>query len=79
MTARSLCAEVVAVVCRKPYTPRLGRVADHMLHKAHEAIDEVFPRPWLAVETAIQQVSINLRECHAKDPDEKRLPLGPLD
>jgi hypothetical protein len=66
-------------VGRKPHAARLGRVADHMLHQTHEAVDEVLPRPWLAVEAAIQQVSINIRECHAKDLDEIRMPLGPVD
>ena len=46
----------------------LGGVPDHVHDQAHAAINEVFPRPGLLLQAAIQQVSVNFGERHAFSP-----------
>jgi hypothetical protein len=39
-------------------------------HQAHETIDEIFPRSWLPSQAALEEIAVDLRECHRRDPYE---------
>jgi len=72
-------AEVVAVGGREADTSRPSRVVDHVDHQAHEAINEILPRPRLPLQAALQQTPVNLRESHANRPLViQQLPLAAL-
>jgi len=60
-----LGTEVIAVFVRDANAPRPGCVVDDMDHQAHEAIHKVFPALGLALEAAMQEVTVDFGESHA--------------
>ena len=52
-------AEVFAVFRREPDGAGLRRMVDDVDHQAHESIDEVLPRPRLAVQAAVEQLAVD--------------------
>ena len=41
-----------------------------MDHQAHETIDEIFPRSRLPRQAALEEIAVDLGECHRRDPYE---------
>jgi hypothetical protein len=61
---------------------RLGRVVHDVDDQAQESIDEIFPGPRLARETALEQLAVDVGESHAVNPrvghiQPRGSPIGP--
>ena len=53
--------QIFAVGRREIDRAALGRVVDHVDHQAHEAVDEILPRPRFAVQAAVEQIAVDFR------------------
>lgn len=61
---KDLGAEIVSIIRSQGDVASVCRVANDVNDEAQEAIDEIVPRPGLALQASFQQVSIDFRECH---------------
>jgi hypothetical protein len=59
-----LSDQIFAVFRREAQRAALGRMVDDVNDESHEAVDEVFPRSWLASEAALQEIAVDFGQCH---------------
>ena len=68
--------QVLAIFAREPQRTALGRMIHDVNHQTHEAIHKILPRSGLASQAALQEIAVDLRECHKRDPYESLIRPG---
>ena len=61
---KDLRAQIVSIILAQRHVASVCRVVHNVNDKPEEAINEILPRAWLALQASLQQVSIDFRECH---------------
>ena len=65
---KHFAGQVVGVRGGRQHGTRLRSVMNHVDDEPQEAIDEIFPRAWLAVQATLQKLAVDIRESHGRLP-----------
>lgn len=63
---KNLGYQILTVFRTQPQRAALGRVVDHVHNQPHEAVDEIFPGSGLPGQAALQQIAVDLGQCHVR-------------